>query len=182
MSGSLNKVMLIGNLARDPETRTFDNGGKVCNLRLITNESWTDKAGERQEKTEGHSLVIFNERLVETAEKYLKKGDKIYVEGTLRTRKWTDKDGNDRYTTEVELPRFNAVLTMLGGKSGEAGAGGDGFYDSSTQQRGGGSGGGNSGGGRSSGGGGNSGGGRQADSGGGNRGGYSDDLDDDVPF
>lgn len=129
MSGSLNKVMLIGNLARDPEVRTFDNGGKVCNLRLITNETWTDRDGNRQERAEGHNIVIFNERLVKVAEDYLKKGGKIYIEGMLRTRKYQDRDGNDRYTTEVELPRYNSVLTML--DQGGAGAGGDRDYDSS---------------------------------------------------
>ncbi len=127
MSGSLNKVMLIGNLARDPEVRTFDNGGKVCNLRLITNETWTDRDGNRQERAEGHNVVIFNERLVKVAEDYLKKGGKIYIEGMLRTRKYQDRDGNDRYTTEVELPRYNSVLTMLD----QGGAGGDRDYDAS---------------------------------------------------
>lgn len=131
MSGSLNKVMLIGNLARDPEVRTFDNGGKVCNLRLITNETWTDRDGNRQERAEGHNVVIFNERLVKVAEDYLKKGGKIYIEGMLRTRKYQDRDGNDRYTTEVELPRYNSVLTMLD----QGGAGGDRDYDSSDRGR-----------------------------------------------
>ena len=188
MSGSLNKVTLIGNLAREPEVRTFDNGNKVCNLRLITSESWTDKNGDRQQKTEGHSLVIFNERLIETAEKYLKKGDKIYIEGQIRTRKYTDKDGNDKYVTEIELPKFNAVLTMLGGKSGEAG--GDAHYDSPRRESGGDQqsrGGGrddNRSGGRDDNrsGGRDSGNARQADRGNDNRGGFADDLDDDVPF
>lgn len=194
MSGSLNKVMLIGNLARDPEVRTFDNGGKVCNLRLITNETWSDRDGNRQERAEGHNVVIFNERLVKVAEDYLKKGGKIYIEGMLRTRKYQDRDGNDRYTTEVELPRYNSVLTML--DQGGAGAGGDRDYDSSdrggrdddrpasggarasgddrSNERGGGNNdrserggfGGGSGGGRASGG----------------RGRDDDDIDDDVPF
>ena len=191
MSGSLNKVLLIGNLARDPEVRSFDNGGKVANLRVITNETWTDKEGNRKEQTEGHTVVIFNERLIEVAEKYLKKGDKVYVEGKNKTRKYTDKDGNERYVTEVELPRFNSVLTMLGGAGGGEGGRqdqqGDGYYGGTNA---GGGGGGRGGDDRGTRGGsrnddGNRGGGRGGsggNAGGGNRGGFSDDLDDDVPF
>ena len=117
MAGSVNKVTLIGNIARDPEFRTFDNGNKVCNLRLITNETWTDREGQRQDRPEGHNIVIFNERIVDVAEKYLKKGDKIYIEGALRTRKWQDKEGNDRYTTEIRAEQ----MQMLGSRP----AGGD---------------------------------------------------------
>jgi single-strand DNA-binding protein len=115
MAGSLNKVMLIGNLARDPEVRSFDNGGKICSFRLITNESWKDRDGNQQERVEGHNVVIHNERLVEVAERYLKKGSKVYLEGKITTRKYQDKDGNDRYSTEIDLPRYNSTLTMLGG-------------------------------------------------------------------
>jgi len=119
MAGSVNKVILIGNLGADPEVRKFQNGGSVCNLRIATSENWKDKnTGERREKTEWHSVAIFSEGLVRVAEQYLKKGSKIYVEGQLETRKWQDKDGNDRYTTEVVLRNFNSSLVMLDGRGG----------------------------------------------------------------
>ena len=122
MAGSVNKVILIGNLGADPEVRKFQNGGSVCNLRIATSENWKDKnTGERREKTEWHSVAIFSEGLVRVAEQYLRKGSKIYVEGQLETRKWQDKDGNDRYTTEVVLRNFNSSLVMLDGRSGGSG-------------------------------------------------------------
>jgi single-strand DNA-binding protein len=125
MAGSVNKVILIGNLGRDPEVRSMNNGGKVVNLSLATSETWRDKnSGERQEKTEWHRVVIFNEKLGEVAEKYLKKGAKVYIEGALQTRKWTDKDGAEKYSTEVVLQRFRGELTMLDGKGGGGGGGG----------------------------------------------------------
>lgn len=117
MSGSVNKVILIGNLGSDPETRSFANGGKVCNLRVATSESWKDKnTGERQERTEWHAVAIFGDGLCNVAERYLRKGSKVYLEGQLRTRKWQGQDGSDRYTTEVVLQGPGAVLTMLDGK------------------------------------------------------------------
>ena len=120
--GSVNKVILVGNLGRDPETRRLGNGDPVVNLRIATSETWRDKqSGERREKTEWHSVVIFNEGLCRVAEQYLKKGAKVYIEGQLQTRKWQDKDGQDRYTTEVVLQGFNSVLTMLDGRSGGGG-------------------------------------------------------------
>ncbi len=116
MAGSVNKVILIGNLGRDPESRSFQNGGKVVNLRVATSESWKDKSsGERKEKTEWHSVAIFNEGLANIAERYLRKGSKVYIEGQLQTRKWQDKDGADRYQTEIVLQGFGGVLTMLDG-------------------------------------------------------------------
>ncbi|MBI3707177.1 MAG: single-stranded DNA-binding protein [Proteobacteria bacterium] len=124
MAGSVNKVILIGNLGRDPEMRTFQNGGKVCNLSIATSESWRDKAtGERKEKTEWHRVAIFNERLAEVAEKYLKKGSKVYLEGQLETRKWTDQSGVEKYTTEVVLRQFRGELTMLDGRGAGGGGG-----------------------------------------------------------
>lgn len=119
MAGSVNKVILVGNLGRDPEVRSFQNGGRVANLRIATSENWKDKAtGERKEKTEWHNVDIFNDRLVEIAEKYLRKGAKVYIEGQLETRKWTDKDGQERYTTSVVLKQFRGELTMLDSKGG----------------------------------------------------------------
>ena len=119
MAGSVNKVILIGNLGRDPEVRTFQNGGKVCNLRIATSETWKDKnTGEKRERTEWHSIAIFNEGLVRVAEQYLKKGSSVYIEGQLQTRKWQDQSGNDRYSTEVVLQGFGSTLTMLDGPSG----------------------------------------------------------------
>ena len=176
MAGSVNKVILVGNLGADPETRSFQNGGKVCNLRIATSESWKDRnTGERQERTEWHTVAIFSEGLVGVAERFLRKGSKIYVEGQLRTRKWQDQNGQDRYTTEVVLQGPGAVLTMLDGAQG--GGGGD---------RGGASGG--YGGGQRSGGGYGGGSSAPASSGGGgfgggnSGGGFADDLDDDIPF
>ena len=114
MAGSVNKVILIGNLGRDPEVRTFQNGGKVCNLRIATSENWRDRAtGERRERTEWHSVAIYNENLVRIAEQYLRKGSKVYIEGQLETRKWQDQSGQDRYTTEVVVKQFRGELTLL---------------------------------------------------------------------
>lgn len=119
MAGSVNKVMLIGRLGRDPEVRTFQNGGKVCNFRIATSETWKDKnTGEKREKTEWHSIAIFNEGLVRIAEQYLRKGSQVYIEGQLQTRKWQDQSGADRYSTEVVLQGYGGTLTMLGGGSG----------------------------------------------------------------
>ena len=116
MSGSVNKVILIGHLGRDPEVRNFQSGGKVVNLRLATSESWRDKAsGERKERTEWHSVAIFNEGLAKVAEQYLRKGSKVYIEGQLETRKWQDQSGADKYTTEVVLRAFGGALTLLDG-------------------------------------------------------------------
>ncbi|MDG5750508.1 single-stranded DNA-binding protein [Qipengyuania sp. XHP0211] len=176
MAGSLNKVMLIGNLGADPEIRSFQNGGKVANLRIATSETWKDRnTGERQERTEWHTVAIFSEGLVGVVERYLRKGSKVYIEGQLQTRKWQDQSGNDRYSTEVVIRGLGGTLTMLDGASGGGGGGG---------QRGGG----NwdqGGGGQSSGGGDNwrSGGGSSGGSSGGSGGGSNyDDLDDDIPF
>ena len=124
MAGSVNKVILVGNLGRDPEVRTFQNGGKVCNLRIATSENWKDRnTGERKERTEWHSVAIFSEPLVRVAEQYLRKGSKIYVEGQLETRKWQDQNGQDRYSTEVVLRGFGATLTMLDSRNGGGGGG-----------------------------------------------------------
>ena len=142
MAGSVNKVILIGNLGRDPEVRNFQNGGKVCNLRIATSENWKDRnTGERRERTEWHSVSILNEGLVRVAEQYLKKGSKVYIEGQLRTRKWQDKDGNDRYSTEVVQQGFGSTLTMLDGRNG-AQDGGQGGYGGSGYSQGGSQGGG----------------------------------------
>jgi single-strand DNA-binding protein len=117
MSGSVNKVILIGRLGRDPEVRNFPNGGKVCNLRVATSEKWTDKAsGERKEKTEWHSVAIFNEAIVRIAEQYLRKGSNIYIEGQLETRKWQDQSGQDRYSTEIAIRPYKGELTFLDSK------------------------------------------------------------------
>jgi len=177
MAGSLNKVMLIGNLGADPEVRTFQNGGKVCNLRIATSESWKDKnSGDRQERTEWHTVAIFNEGLAGVAERFLKKGSKVYIEGQLQTRKWQDAQGNDRYSTEVVLRGPNSVMTMLDGAQGAGGGGGGGSGGGGQRSSGGGGGGWDKGG---SSGGGMSGGG----SGGGQGSGPKyDDLDDDIPF
>ncbi|MFK4794510.1 single-stranded DNA-binding protein [Sphingobium sp. ZW T5_29] len=178
MAGSVNKVILVGNLGADPEVKSFQNGGKVCNLRIATSENWKDRnSGERKERTEWHSVAIFSEGLAGVAERFLRKGSKVYLEGQLRTRKWQDQSGNDRYTTEVVLQGPGAVLTMLDGAPG-GGQGGGGRSQ----------GGGDWGGGSSSYGGGdddfggpNTGG---RSSGGGSRGGstFDNDLDDEVPF
>jgi single-strand DNA-binding protein len=123
MAGSVNKVILVGNLGRDPEVRTIQDGTKVVNLALATSETWNDRAtGERKERTEWHRVVIFNERIADVAEKYLRKGAKVYVEGALQTRKWTDQSGQEKYTTEIVIGRFRGELTMLDGRGGEAGA------------------------------------------------------------
>ncbi|MEL7445535.1 MAG: single-stranded DNA-binding protein [Pseudomonadota bacterium] len=175
MAGSLNKVMLIGNLGADPEIRSFQNGGKVANLRIATSETWKDRnTGERQERTEWHTVAIFSEGLVNVVENYLKKGSKVFIEGKLQTRKWQDQSGNDRYSTEVVLRGFDGTLTMLDGRGEGGGMGG-----------GGGRSGGYSGGGQGGGSGGSwnqGGGGSGGDSGGGQSGGSYDDLDDDIPF
>lgn len=170
MAGSVNKVILVGNLGRDPEVRSFPNGGKVCNLRVATSETWRDRnTGERKERTEWHSVAIFDENLVKVAEQYLRKGSTVYLEGQLETRKWQDQSGADRYTTEVVLRPFRSTMTMLGGRgdsSGGGSAGGSaGGYDDG-RGYGGGSGGGQGGGGQ----------------GGGGQGGGRSDLDDEIPF
>lgn len=185
MAGSVNKVILIGNLGADPEIKSFQNGGKIANLRIATSENWKDRnTGERKERTEWHSVVINGDGLIGVVERFLRKGSKVYIEGQLRTRKWQDQNGNDRYSTEVVVAGIGGALTMLDGPQGGAGgggggggqrSGGGGWNDggsSSGGSRGGGSGG--FGGGSSSGGGGtwNQGGG----------GGFADDLDDDIPF
>lgn len=168
MAGSLNKVMLIGNLGQDPEIKSFQNGGKVCNLRIATSEQWKDKnTGERQERTEWHSVAIFSEGLIGVAERYLRKGSKVYVEGQLQTRKWQDQSGNDRYSTEVVLRGFNGTLTMLDGAGGGQGGGGRSGGDWNQ-------------GGSSSAGGAPGGGSAGGSSGGGSN--FGDDLDDDIPF
>ncbi|ADM10282.1 single-strand binding protein [Parvularcula bermudensis HTCC2503] len=154
MAGSVNKVILIGNLGQDPEVRQFNNGGQVCNLRIATSENWKDKnSGERREKTEWHSVAIFSEPLVRVAQNYLKKGSKVYIEGQLETRKWQDKDGNDRYSTEVVLRPYRSELTMLDSRGGDQMGGGYGQQIS----------------------------GGGADRGG-SGGGQNFDLDDDIPF
>jgi single-strand DNA-binding protein len=182
MAGSVNKVILIGNLGADPEVKSFQNGGRIANLRIATSENWKDKAtGERKERTEWHTVVLQSDGLVGVAERFLRKGSKVYIEGQLRTRKWQDQSGNDRYSTEVSVGGMGGVLTMLDGAQGGGGGGG---------QRGGGGGGdwggGSGGGGRSGGGdGGKSGGSSGGSSGGGDwgrSGGMGDDLDDDIPF
>jgi single-strand DNA-binding protein len=159
MAGSVNKVILIGNLGRDPEIRNLQDGSRVANLSVATSESWRDKAsGERRERTEWHRVVIFNDRLVDVVERFLKKGSKIYVEGQLQTRKWTDQSGQEKYTTEVVLQRFRGELTMLDarGAGGDAGGYAEPSHDAPSH------------------GGPPSGGGRGPSSGG--------DLDDDIPF
>ncbi len=179
MAGSVNKVIIVGNLGRDPEVRSFPNGGKVVNLRIATSETWRDKtSGERKERTEWHSVAIFNEALGKIAEQYLKKGSTVYIEGQLETRKWQDQSGADRYTTEVVLRQYRGELTLLGGRDsagGGASSGGGyedrGGYDDAGAgyARGGASGGGASGGGMGGGGMGGGGGGRS-------------DMDDEIPF
>ena len=182
MAGSLNKVMLIGNLGADPEIRSFQNGGKVANLRIATSETWKDRnTGERQERTEWHTVAIFSEGLVGVVERFLRKGSKVYIEGQLQTRKWQDQSGNDRYSTEVVLRGLNGTLTMLDGAQGGSGGGGGGgqrgggYGGGGGGSYGGGSQGGDNGGGWNQGGGGSSGG----SAGGGSN---YDDLDDDSPF
>ena len=129
MAGSVNKVILIGNLGRDPEIRSLNNGDRVANLRVATSETWRDKStGERKEKTEWHSVVIFNDNIVKVVENYLKKGSTVYIEGSLQTRKWTDQQGVEKYTTEIVIQRFNGQLTMLGGRGDSQGGGDRGGY------------------------------------------------------
>ncbi|MEQ8741772.1 single-stranded DNA-binding protein [Parasphingorhabdus sp.] len=173
MAGGINKVIIVGNLGKDPEVRTFANGGKVCNFSVATSESWKDKqTGERKEKTEWHNISIYNEGLAGVAEKYLRKGSKVYLEGKLQTRKWQDQSGNDRYSTDVVLQGFDAKMEMLDSKpgGGQGGGSNDGW------------GGGQSGG--SSGGGSNDSWGQGGGGSGGGQGGgaFDSDLDDDVPF
>ena len=135
MAGSVNKVILVGNLGKDPEVRRMTSGDPVVNLSIATSESWRDKAsGERKEKTEWHRVVIFNKNLADVAEKYLKKGSKVYVEGQLQTRKWTDKDGAEKYSTEVVLQNFRGELTMLDGRNGGEGGRGAGEPPASFQR------------------------------------------------
>lgn len=173
MAGSVNKVILVGNLGQDPEIRTFQNGGKIANLRIATSETWKDRnTGERRERTEWHTVVIHSEPLVRVAEQYLKKGSKVYVEGQLETRKWQDQSGADRYSTEVALRPFRSELHMLDSRGGGGGGAGGGSY-------GGGSRGGYDDGGYGGGQGGGAGGG-QGGSAGGSRGGP--DFDDEIPF
>ena len=129
MAGSVNKVILVGNLGRDPESRSFQNGGKVVNLRVATSEQWKDRnTGERRDKTEWHSVAIFNEALANVAERFLRKGSKVYLEGQLQTRKWTDQQGQERYSTEVVLQGFNAVMVLLDRAEGGAGGGSGGGW------------------------------------------------------
>lgn len=170
MAGSVNKVILVGNLGKDPEIRRTQDGRPIANLRIATSESWRDKAtGEKREKTEWHSVVIFNENLCKVAEQFLRKGSKVYIEGQLQTRKWQDQSGQDRYSTEVVLQGFNGSLTMLDGRPGagggmhengqvdyEAGGGSGGGYASEPR--------------------------RAAKSSGGGKGGFDKDLDDEIPF
>lgn len=170
MAGSVNKVILVGNLGADPEVKSFQNGGRLCNLRVATSESWKDKSsGEQRERTEWHQVVLRSDGLVGVAERFLRKGSKVYLEGQLQTRKWQDQQGNDRYTTEISIGGFDGKLVMLDGAKGGGGGAG---------QSGGGSGGGW-----------NQGGGAPAAESGGNGGGWNqggggfdNDLDDDVPF
>ena len=173
----VNKVIILGRLGKDPEVRNFQNGGKVVNLRIATSERYKDREGNQQERTEWHAVAIFNEKLGEIAERYLRKGSEVYIEGQLETRKWQGQDGQDKYTTEIVLRQFRGELALIGGRGG-ASAGGDEMGE-----------GGGYGGGRSSGGGGGYGGGsRGGSSGGGGRSGSWDsgakkaDLDDDIPF
>ncbi len=162
MAGSVNKVILIGNLGRDPEVRFSQDGNKIVNMSVATSETWNDRAsGERRERTEWHRVVVFNDRIADVAEKYLKKGSKVYLEGQLQTRKWQGQDGQDRYTTEVVLGRFRGELTMLDTRGG---GGGGGDYGGGDQ------------------GGGGSGAEPDYAAPGGGSGGGADDLDDDIPF
>ena len=169
MAGSVNKVIIIGNLGRDPEVRSFQNGGKVVNLRIATSETWRDKnSGERKERTEWHSVAIFSEPLARIAEQYLRKGSKVYIEGQLETRKWQDQSGQERYSTEVVLRPYRGELTLLDSRDGGGGGGGGGYDDrGGPGDYGGGPGGGSSGGGYG---------------GGASGGGGRPDMDDEIPF
>ena len=163
MAGSVNKVIIVGNLGKDPEIRTLNSGDRVANLRIATSESWRDKSsGERKEKTEWHQVVIFNDNLVKVAESYLRKGSTVYIEGSLQTRKWTDQQGVEKYSTEIVLQKFRGELTMLGGRSDREGASSGDDYGQGAPS------------------GGFSGGGRAASSG--PRESFSADLDDEIPF
>jgi single-strand DNA-binding protein len=188
MAGSVNKVIIVGNLGRDPEVRSFQNGGKVVNLRIATSETWRDRnSGERKERTEWHSVAIFSEPLAKIAEQYLRKGSKVYIEGQLETRKWQDQSGQDRYTTEIVLRPYRGELTLLDGRGEGGGSGGGGYDDQGGGYgggndyeggRGGGSYGGSSGGGY---------GGGRLGGGGGQQGGFGggggrNDMDDEIPF
>ena len=138
MAGSVNKVIIVGNLGRDPEVRSFPNGGKVVNLRIATSENWRDKqTGERKERTEWHSVAIFNEGLAKIAEQYLRKGSTVYLEGQLETRKWQDQSGADRYTTEIVLRQYRGEMTLLGGRGDSGGGGGGGGSQGGYDDRGG---------------------------------------------
>jgi single-strand DNA-binding protein len=175
MAGSVNKVILIGNLGKDPEIRRTQDGRPIANLRIATSESWRDKnSGERREKTEWHSVVIFSEPLCKIVEQYVKKGSKVYIEGALQTRKWQDQQGQERYSTEVVLQGFNAVLTMLDGRPGGAGAGA-GMSDSGQSDYGSDDGAGYGGGSGSSAP-------KRSSGGGGSKGGFDKKLDDEIPF
>ena len=173
MAGSVNKVIIVGNLGADPEVKSFQNGGRICNLRIATSEDWKDRTtGEKKERTEWHSVVLQSDGLVGVAERFLKKGSKVYIEGQLRTRKWQDQSGNDRYTTEISVAGFDGKLVMLDGARGGSGGGGNDGWS------GGASSGGGQGGGQSGQGGGNWSGGSSGFDGGD----FDNDLDDDVPF
>ena len=166
MAGSVNKVILVGNLGKDPEIRTLNSGDRVANLTIATSETWRDRnSGERKEKTEWHRVVIFNDNIVKVAEQYLRKGSSVYVEGSLQTRKWTDQQGVEKYSTEIVLQKFRGELTMLGGRGEGGGASSGGDYDN----------------GYSSGGGGGFGGGSRNQPSG-PREDFSADLDDEIPF
>jgi len=194
MAGSVNKVILVGNLGRDPEVRTTQDGTKIVNFTLATSERWRDRSsGEQRERTEWHRVVIFNENLARIAEQYLRKGSSVYVEGQLQTRKWTDQNGQEKYTTEVVLQRFRGELTLLGGRGEGGGGGGGGYGGGDDYSRGddfgggggGGYGGGQGGGGQGGGGqggGGQGGGGRSGGGGGPAPMGGPGDLDDEIPF
>jgi single-strand DNA-binding protein len=167
VAGSVNKVILVGNLGKDPEVRSFANGGKVCNFSIATGDTWKDKnTGEKREKTDWHNIAIFNENLVRIAEQYLKKGSKVYIEGSLQTRKWQDQSGADKFTTEVVLQNFNGTLVLLGDTGGGGGSrgGGGGEYNQDDGGRG------------------NFGGGGAARGGASRPSAFDSDLDDDVPF
>jgi single-strand DNA-binding protein len=172
MAGSVNKVILIGNLGADPEVKSFQNGGRIANLRIATSENWKDKnTGEKKERTEWHTVVLNSDGLVGVAERYLRKGSKVYIEGQLRTRKWQDASGNDRYSTEVSVGGMGGVLTMLDGAPSGGGQGGGGGGGYSGGQRSGGSDAGQGGGWSNA-----------PTGAGGGGGGFADDLDDDIPF
>ena len=175
MAGSVNKVIIVGNLGADPEIKSFSNGGRIANLRVATSENWKDRAtGERKERTEWHNVVLQSEGLVNVAERYLRKGSKVYIEGQLRTRKWQDQSGNDRYTTEISLGGFDAKLVMLDSAGGGQGGGGGRSNDGWGGSIGGAAGGGGASGGWNQGGG--------NDFGGGGGSPFDSDLDDEVPF